>query len=182
MAEIELRHVDKHFGALHVIRDVNLTVADREFVVFLGPSGCGKTTTLRAIAGLEDIDSGDILIDPGSDRSVDNSYTDAADIYVGDVSSQVYEFLARPRPCVFLNAAGIDWRDDRHFLFWHLGDVVDDPADLMAAIRAAPSRHHLYIDRQRELAAQSLGDTSPGAAARAASLILDYLVKGRVPL
>src|SRR5689334_3176127 len=63
MAEIELRNVDKHFGALHVIRDVNLTVADKEFVVFLGPSGCGKTTTLRAIAGLEDIDSGDILID-----------------------------------------------------------------------------------------------------------------------
>lgn len=126
--------------------------------------------------------SGDILIDPGSDRSVDNSYTDAADIYVGDVSSQVYEFLARPRPCVFLNAAGIDWRDDRHFLFWHLGDVVDDPAELMTAIRAAPSRHHLYIDRQRELAAQSLGDTSPGAAARAANLILDYLAKGRVPL
>src|SRR5688572_13181474 len=63
MAEIELRHIDKHFGAVHVIRDVNLTVKDREFVVFLGPSGCGKTTTLRAIAGLEEIDSGDILLD-----------------------------------------------------------------------------------------------------------------------
>ena len=63
MAEIELRHVDKHFGLVHVIRDVNLTVKDKEFVVFLGPSGCGKTTTLRAIAGLEEIDSGDILLD-----------------------------------------------------------------------------------------------------------------------
>src|SRR5688500_20410911 len=63
MAEIELRNADKHFGALHVIRDINLTVKDREFVVLLGPSGCGKTTTLRAIAGLEDIDRGDILID-----------------------------------------------------------------------------------------------------------------------
>jgi multiple sugar transport system ATP-binding protein len=63
MAEIELRNVDKHFGPTHVIRDVNLTVKDREFVVFLGPSGCGKTTTLRAIAGLEEIDSGDILLD-----------------------------------------------------------------------------------------------------------------------
>ena len=60
MAEIELRHIDKHFGQLHVISDVNLTVKDREFVVLLGPSGCGKTTTLRAIAGLEEIDSGDI--------------------------------------------------------------------------------------------------------------------------
>ncbi len=63
MAEIELRHIDKHFGPVHVIRDVNLTVRDKEFVVFLGPSGCGKTTTLRAIAGLEEIDTGDILLD-----------------------------------------------------------------------------------------------------------------------
>src|SRR6478752_4056602 len=63
MAEIELRHIDKHFGLVHVIKDVNLTVKDREFVVFLGPSGCGKTTTLRAVAGLEEIDSGDILLD-----------------------------------------------------------------------------------------------------------------------
>src|SRR5215216_7410871 len=63
MTEIQLRNIDKHFGPVHVIREVNLTVKDQEFVVLLGPSGCGKTTTLRAIAGLEDIDSGDILID-----------------------------------------------------------------------------------------------------------------------
>src|SRR5436190_21524970 len=63
MAEIELRHIEKHFGTVHVIKDVNLTVKDKEFVVLLGPSGCGKTTTLRAIAGLEEIDSGDILLD-----------------------------------------------------------------------------------------------------------------------
>ncbi len=63
MAEIELRNIDKHFGAVHVINNVNLTVADKEFVVLLGPSGCGKTTTLRAVAGLEEIDSGDILLD-----------------------------------------------------------------------------------------------------------------------
>ncbi len=59
---IELIHIDKHFGSNHVIRDVNLSVADREFIVFLGQSGCGKTTTLRAIAGLETIDSGEIRI------------------------------------------------------------------------------------------------------------------------
>jgi len=62
MTEIALRSVNKHFGALHVINNVDLTVHDREFVVFLGQSGCGKTTTLRAIAGLETVDSGDILI------------------------------------------------------------------------------------------------------------------------
>ncbi len=59
---IELRQINKHFGPMHVINNVNLTVEEREFVVFLGQSGCGKTTTLRAIAGLETIDSGEIRI------------------------------------------------------------------------------------------------------------------------
>ena len=62
MTQIALRGLNKHFGPLHVINNVDLVVQDREFVVFLGQSGCGKTTTLRAIAGLETIDSGDILI------------------------------------------------------------------------------------------------------------------------
>lgn len=119
--------------------------------------------------------SGNVIVDPGSDRSVDTSYTAAADIYVGDVSSQLYEFLTRPRPCVFLNAHGIDWRDDPSFVHWHLGDVVDDPAQVMDAIRAAPARHHLYRERQKAMAAASLGDTGPGAARRAADAIAAFL-------
>src|SRR5580765_2051019 len=63
MAEIVLRDVEKFFGDNYVIRKLNLTIKHKEFVVLLGPSGCGKTTTLRAIAGLEEIDTGDILID-----------------------------------------------------------------------------------------------------------------------
>lgn len=116
-----------------------------------------------------------VLVDPGSDRSVDMSYAAASDIYVGDVSSQVYEFLAVPRPCVFLNAHGIDWRDDPSFAHWHLGDVVDDPANLMAAIHAAPERHAFYRERQETMAAASLGDTSPGAAARAAEAVIAFM-------
>ncbi len=121
--------------------------------------------------------TGNVLVDPGSDRSVDLSYAPITDIYVGDVSSQVYEFLATPRPCVFLNAHRIDWRDDPSFAHWHLGDVVDDPADLMAAIRAAPARHALYRERQARMAAETLGDTSPGAAARAADAIAGFLAR-----
>jgi multiple sugar transport system ATP-binding protein len=70
MAEIQLRDVEKYFGENYVIRKLNLTIGHKEFVVLLGPSGCGKTTTLRAIAGLEDINTGDILIDgtPVQDR------------------------------------------------------------------------------------------------------------------
>ncbi len=63
MANISLNSIEKYFGDNYVIRKLNLEIQDREFVVLLGPSGCGKTTTLRAIAGLEEIDSGDILID-----------------------------------------------------------------------------------------------------------------------
>ncbi|MCP4623782.1 MAG: ABC transporter ATP-binding protein [bacterium] len=63
MAEINLVEIEKYFGNNYVIRKLNLDINDGEFLVLLGPSGCGKTTTLRAIAGLEEIDSGDILID-----------------------------------------------------------------------------------------------------------------------
>lgn len=60
---IELRHVDKHFGALHVLRDINLSVSKGEVLVVIGPSGSGKSTLCRTINRLETIDSGAILID-----------------------------------------------------------------------------------------------------------------------
>ncbi|MBN9071698.1 MAG: ABC transporter ATP-binding protein [Rhizobiales bacterium] len=63
MTSIELRAIQKFFGAVQVIKDLNLKIEDNEFIVLLGQSGCGKTTTLRAVAGLETIDEGDILID-----------------------------------------------------------------------------------------------------------------------
>ncbi|OAJ67536.1 CDP-Glycerol:Poly(glycerophosphate) glycerophosphotransferase [Gluconobacter cerinus] len=119
--------------------------------------------------------SSQILIDTGSERCVDMTYTSAVDIYVGDVSSQVYEFLETPRPCVFLNAHQIDWRNNPDFTHWHFGDVVDDPRDLLNIIRAAPERHRLYRDRQQEMADRSLGDRSPGAARRGANVIRGLL-------
>jgi multiple sugar transport system ATP-binding protein len=63
MATLALRDVRKSYGEAEVIRGVDLDVADREFVVFVGPSGCGKSTLLRMIAGLEEITSGELLID-----------------------------------------------------------------------------------------------------------------------
>jgi multiple sugar transport system ATP-binding protein len=111
MAEIELRHVDKHFGALHVIRDVNLTVKDREFVVFLGPSGCGKTTTLRAIAGLEDIDSGDILIDGKPVQDAHASERDIAFVFQSYAlypHLTVYENMAFPLRAVRQSKEEVD--------------------------------------------------------------------------
>jgi multiple sugar transport system ATP-binding protein len=63
MAQVTIRQLNKVYeGAVHAVKDVNLEIPDREFVVLVGPSGCGKTTTLRMVAGLESITSGDILI------------------------------------------------------------------------------------------------------------------------
>ena len=58
---IELRHVDKHYGDLHVLNDINLSVDRGEVVVVIGPSGSGKSTMCRTINRLETIDSGEIL-------------------------------------------------------------------------------------------------------------------------
>ena len=60
---IELRHVDKHYGSLHVLKDINLEVDKGEVLVIIGPSGSGKSTLCRTINRLETIDSGDILIE-----------------------------------------------------------------------------------------------------------------------
>jgi len=62
MSEVSLHKVNKKFDSNHVVKDVDLEIRDKEFMVFVGPSGCGKTTTLRMIAGLEAITSGDIRI------------------------------------------------------------------------------------------------------------------------
>ena len=62
MAELELKEVSKSFGSVEVVRHVNLSVDDGEFVVFVGPSGCGKSTLLRMIAGLEKVGAGEIRI------------------------------------------------------------------------------------------------------------------------
>ncbi|MGE8941019.1 ABC transporter ATP-binding protein [Leptospira interrogans] len=62
MAQVVLKQINKYYDSVHVVKDVNLNIRDKEFMVFVGPSGCGKTTTLRMVAGLEAISSGNILI------------------------------------------------------------------------------------------------------------------------
>ena len=63
MSQIVLKNIDKFYGSNHVLKNLNLTVNDGEFMTLLGPSGCGKTTTLRVIAGLEKPQSGTIEMD-----------------------------------------------------------------------------------------------------------------------
>jgi multiple sugar transport system ATP-binding protein len=62
MAEVALRNVSKKYDEVEAVRNVNLEIPDKEFLVLVGPSGCGKSTTLRMIAGLEEVSDGDIFI------------------------------------------------------------------------------------------------------------------------
>jgi multiple sugar transport system ATP-binding protein len=62
MSSVTYDHVYKHFGSVTAVNDVNIDVEDKEFLVLVGPSGCGKTTTLRLLAGLEEISDGTIRI------------------------------------------------------------------------------------------------------------------------
>src|SRR5476649_1332214 len=77
MAEVAFKQVQKSYGAVQVLKQIDLTVADGEFLVLVGPSGCGKSTLLRALAGLEGVTHGRILIDgrmvndlPPKDRDI----------------------------------------------------------------------------------------------------------------
>lgn len=78
---IEFRNVSKHFGGTLVVDDLSLEIRDGEFVVLLGPSGCGKTTTLRMLAGLENVSSGDIFIGGERVNDVPTQHRDLAMVF-----------------------------------------------------------------------------------------------------
>ena len=69
MAQVVLKDLNKKFDEIHAVKDLNVQIRDKEFIVLVGPSGCGKSTTLRMVAGLEGITSGEIYI---GDRLVNN--------------------------------------------------------------------------------------------------------------
>jgi len=113
MTQIELRGVQKWFGDVQVVRDMNLSIADNEFIVLLGQSGCGKTTTLRAIAGLETIDEGDILIDGQPVQHLKASDRDIAMVFQSFSlypHMSVYENIAFPLRATRMSTADVDAR------------------------------------------------------------------------
>lgn len=85
-----------------------------------------------------------VLVDLGSRRSIDMTYTAAADLYIGDVSSQVYEFLIRPRPCLFVNAHGAAWEASENYAMWRLGEVIAPDCDVLDAIERAFATHQTF--------------------------------------
>lgn len=114
-------------------------------------------------------------IDLGSERSIDMSYTQAADLYLGDVSSQVAEFVARPRPCLFLNAHQVAWQHDPNYRFWHLGPVIDRVDEIASGMAEARSGHARFTSAQRDYVAETF-ELEPGPSApRGADAIVEFL-------
>ena len=111
MAHIKLENIVKRFGDFVAVKDFNLEVEDKEFVVFLGPSGCGKTTTLRLIAGLENPEEGDIFIDGQRVNDLSPADRDIAFVfqfYALYPHLSVYDNIAFPLKAVKVSKSEID--------------------------------------------------------------------------
>lgn len=120
-------------------------------------------------------DAPNMLIDLGSQRSIDMTYTRAADIYIGDVSSQVYEFLVEPRPCLFLDAHRTDWRGNPDYTHWQAGPVSTSADDIIAQVDAAVANHPHYLPAQQALLAETFDITDTPSSQRAARAILGVI-------
>lgn len=120
------------------------------------------------------IEAPNILFDPGSERSVDMTYTLQADLYLGDASSQIYEWIVRPRPAIFLNPRNLAWQDNPSFAHWQLGEVVNQLSELPDALDRALGAPDRYRARQAEAFARTFSITQQTAARRAADAIMAF--------
>jgi hypothetical protein len=116
-----------------------------------------------------------IHIDLGSRAAIDMTYTTLADLYLGDVSSQVYEFIRRPRPCLFLNANDVRWTGEESYRHWRFGPVIDTIDKLMIEVHGARQTLPLYASEQMESFAYTFDTNECPASRRAADAIMALL-------
>ncbi len=102
------------------------------------------------------------------------SYTLRADIYLGDASSQVYEFLVNPRPCLFLNSHEADWDKDPNYAHWHLGPVVASIEELSCRLDDLDDWRADFNGAQNT-AFERTFSTRTGASDRATKSLLELL-------
>jgi CDP-glycerol glycerophosphotransferase (TagB/SpsB family) len=155
---------------------VERIVADGRFNLIFAPHQrlVERAPELQAFAG-KLAGRSDVHCDLDSFAMVDGSYTAAADLYLGDTSSQVVEYMMRPRPCVFLNALGADWQEEASYAMWGAGEVVETLDALIPAIERAPTLHPGHAAFQARFAQDALGDVSGRAPDRAAQEIIAAL-------
>ncbi len=128
MASITLSNLSKRWGKVYGAKDINLEIADREFIVFLGPSGCGKTTTMRMIAGLEDPSTGEIHIGERVVNRLDPKDRDVAMVFQSYglyPNLTVYENIRFPLKVRKVDPATHDERVKRAANMVELGDLLE---------------------------------------------------------
>lgn len=104
----------------------------------------------KDIINLKYFNRDNILIDLGSNNSVNMAYTMASDIYIGDVSSQVYEFLMIQKPCVFINSYNVEWENDKYYQNWKLGKVIPNILDLKRVLKSTNIWQADFLDKQKK--------------------------------
>ncbi len=129
----------------------------------------------KAVLAEEYFTAANIHIDLGSIRSVNMAYTLNSDIYLGDVSSQVYEFMYRPRPLIFVNAHKVDWQKNENYLMWHAGKVIHNIEELGQALQQLDSWPGDYAEQQQQLFAQTYYRPEDPAGGRIAGIIKEEL-------
>ncbi len=129
MATVELKNISKSYGTQGTVHDINLTIEDKEFMVLVGPSGCGKSTTLRMDAGLEEITSGQLLIDG---KDVTDAPPQKRDIAMVFQSYALYPHMTAYRNMAFgllkatnLSKPEIDARIREAAEILHITDLLD---------------------------------------------------------
>ena len=139
MAEIQLRNIHKRWGSFVGVDNFNLTIPDREFLVLLGPSGCGKTTTMRMIAGLEDVTEGEITIGGKVVNDLDPKDRDVAMVFQSYAlypNLNVYENIRFPLKVRGIDPATHDERVRRASKMVELDDFLHrKPAELSGGQR-----------------------------------------------
>ena len=139
MAEIELRKVSKSWGSFVGVENFDLTVADKEFLVLLGPSGCGKTTTMRMIAGLEDVSEGAIAFDGQVVNGLEPKDRDVAMVFQSYAlypNMTVYENIRFPLKVRGIDPRGHDEKVRRASALVELDDFLHRrPAELSGGQR-----------------------------------------------
>jgi hypothetical protein len=153
--------------------DYNLIVAPHImlFTRRLHVSGDFRNLKWRRRIERRYFDCPNILIDTGSNASIDMTYTRAADIYIGDVSSQVYEFLYQPGLCIFLNTHGVDWAGDPNYAHWELGKVISSPTEIDGLLAQRTWLRQFYMERQKTAFRNTFGNSATGSANRAAQAL-----------
>ncbi len=116
-----------------------------------------------------------IHVDLGGPAAADMTYTRSADLYLGDVSSQVYEFLRAPKPCLFLNSSGATWCGDPSFHHWLFGPVLEAIEGLGDALDQAFATHEDYRQAQVWAIGETFDISNTPASVRAARAIVDRL-------